>query len=132
VKPADQLLEEVMWLVRDDMTGLWEAVRVANTDFPDISEPERLKLAKEVVGNLLAHGWVELYERNADGVPHVERPVDPSRVEAALADDIGWDWRGVLGGATVAEGVVGAATRLQRRNVGDGLFRSQSSAAGVR
>lgn len=83
-----------MDLAKESFTGLWDVVRVANTDSPEMSDTERLKLAKRVVRDLVARGWVELYERNADG-PFAETQLEPSRVDGALAEDIGWDWRGV-------------------------------------
>lgn len=101
VRESDALREQVMWLVSADMTGLWEVLGIANEQFSPRPARDRRKLARRVVGELFARGWVELYEQHPDDVPDVDnvpvtaKPVEGARVDAALEDDLNWDSSGV-------------------------------------
>jgi len=67
-----ELLKHILWLAIEDYSGLWEVVWEINSRYGELSETERMVLARQVVRDLASRGWVALYrcqEPYGDMVP---------------------------------------------------------------
>lgn len=86
---TSELLKCILWLAIEDYSGLWEVVWEINSRYGELSETERLVLARQVVRDLASRGWVALYrcqEPYGDMVP-----LSPEEYDEVLLNPANWE-----------------------------------------
>ena len=87
-------------LLEDDL-GLWEINGLARNELAPLPAEQRTQRAKVLINDLLARGWVNVFERTVDYLPGNEAALgppmalDPRRLASVLSDGRAWDYEAI-------------------------------------
>lgn len=89
-----EFVDDIMLDTLEASLSLWEVAGLAMNAFADLPTVKSRNIARDVVRDLLARGWVELRglaTEDLERTPSAEpEPVDAGRIHEALQDEKQW------------------------------------------
>ncbi len=82
-----ELQEGLLEIGAEDYSGLWEALAIARTKYPSMTDAELRDISKQEIRALIESGLIELYKGST--FSGEQQPVD--RVDLLLTSDLSWN-----------------------------------------
>lgn len=82
------ILNDVLWLAIEDVSGLWEVLWDMKARYPTMVEDERKAVALRAVRDLIRREWIELYSRKEPGGEPLKLP--QTGLDTVLGDAGNW------------------------------------------